>query len=210
MTLPPRSLNASRFKCPHCGAFAQQSWLAVGTAPHPTSGTLAVAVCAACNKYSLWVKENDNVSGQMVWPDDVDVPPPNPDLVDEIAADYNEAASILNKSSRGAAALLRLCIQKLCIELELPGQNLNTDIASLVAKGLPVKVQQSLDAVRVIGNESVHPGQMDMTDDTATARALFGLVNLIADSLISNPKQAEEIYKSLPPSKLAQIEARDS
>ncbi len=146
----------------------------------------------------------------MVWPDVVDTPPPNPDLNEEITFDYREAASILNKSPRGAAALLRLCVQKLCVELGQQGKNLNTDIASLVQKGLPPIVQQSLDAVRVIGNESVHPGQMDMTDDTDTARTLFSLVNVIAASLISAPKQAKEIFDSLPQSKLEQIEKRDS
>ena len=78
------------------------------------------------------------------------------------------------------------------------------------ARASTPKVQQSLDAVRVIGNESVHPGQMDMTDDTDTARALFSLVNVIAEPLISAPKQVEAIFNSLPPSKLAEIEKRDS
>lgn len=213
MTLPPRSLNGSRFNCPHCEAFAQQSWLPVGTAPHPTNGTLTVAVCAACNRYSLWVKEPSgvpDVDGVMVWPDDIDVPPPNSDLNEDITADYQEAASILNKSPRGAAALLRLCVQKLCIALELKGTDLNSDIGTLVSRGLPPQVKQSLDAVRVIGNESVHPGQMDMKDDTDTARTLFNLVNVIAASLISAPKQAKEIFDSLPQSKLEQIEKRDA
>ena len=49
------------------------------------------------------------------------------------------------------------------------GENLNADVAKLVKKGLPVDVQQALDAVRVIGNEALHPGQMDLRDDRPTA-----------------------------------------
>ena len=74
------------------GAFAQQTW------PGTSQGnTLSVAVCAACNKYSLWVRDNASVDAQMVWPDDVDVPPPNQDLDDDIKTDYLEASWILNK-----------------------------------------------------------------------------------------------------------------
>jgi hypothetical protein len=38
-------------------------------------------------------------------------------------------------------------------------------------------VQQSLDIVRVIGNDAVHPGQIDLTDDIETATKLFVLIN---------------------------------
>jgi hypothetical protein len=79
-----------------------------------------------------------------------------------------------------------------------------------VRKGLPVDVRQALDAVRVIGNEAVHPGQMDVSDDSVIATALFGLVNFIAEKMISEPKAIEQIYGSLPPAKLAQIQQRDT
>lgn len=35
--------------------------------------------------------------------------------------------------------------------------------------------------MRVIGNESVHPGEMDIRDDHDTVFQLFDLVNLIAE-----------------------------
>jgi len=145
----------------------------------------------------------------MVYPDFQGVQPPNQDLSDDIQADYQEAASILQKSPRGAAAILRLVIQKLCKDLGEEGKNINSDIKSLVSKGLPSAVQKSLDVVRVIGNDSVHPGQIDLRDNVEIAKALFKLVNLIAEKMITEPREVEEIYTSLPEEKKQQIEKRD-
>nr|WP_246787276.1 DUF4145 domain-containing protein [Rhizobium leguminosarum] len=123
--------------------------------------------------------------------------------------DYDEARSIVQKSPRGAAALLRLAIQKLCKHLGESGKNINDDIASLVAKGLDYRIQKALDVLRVIGNEAVHPGTIDLNDDPNTAESLFKLFNLIVEKMISEPKLVEEVYASLPPEKLKQIEQRD-
>lgn len=48
-----------------------------------------------------------------------------------------------------------------------------------MASGLPPKVKEVLYSVRVIGNESVHPGTLDFKDDRDTANKLFRLVNFI-------------------------------
>jgi len=167
----PPEFRAEAFNCPHCNAYAKQIWGTIMTHPKGVSAwnvsNLALAKCTHCEDYTLWHFE------KMIYPEDSGVQPPNPDLLDDIKQDYLEAKAIINKSPRGAAALLRLCIQKLCKQLGEKGKNINTDIANLVQQGLPLKIQQSLDIVRVIGNNAVHPGQIDLKDDRDTAMRLF-------------------------------------
>ncbi len=187
-----------------CSVFAKQEWYPTYyvSSQYPLH-KLKVAHCAHCKEFSYWY------GGVMILPDSGSVAMPNPDLPKDIIDDYNEARSILNKSPRGASALLRLAIQKLCSHLGEPGKNINDDIANLVKKGLPVKVQQSLDIVRVIGNNAVHPGLIDLTDNIELATSLFGLINIIADVMITEPKKVESMYASLPPNLLKAIEERD-
>ena len=120
-----------------------------------------------------------------------------------------ETSSIIGCSPRGAAALLRLCIQKLCGHLEESGKNINKDISELVKKGLNPKIQKSLDIVRVIGNEAVHPGVMDFKDKPETAIHLCHLVNIIAEAMITQPKMIDSLYDELPEQKKEQISERD-
>lgn len=145
----------------------------------------------------------------MIYPEYAGVETPNGDLSQDIIDDYNEAASILYKSPRGAAALLRLAVQKLCKQLGEPGRNIDTDIGNLVKKNLSPTIQQALDVLRVIGNESVHPGQIDLRDDPTTAQALFRLLNKIAETMITEPRQIQEIYERIPEQKKKAIEMRD-
>jgi hypothetical protein len=134
---------------------------------------------------------------------------PNAALPNNIRALVDEARSILDMSPKGAAALLRLSIQMLCKHLGESGNNLNNDIANLVKKGLNPMVSKSLDIVRVIGNESVHPGTIELSDNKDIAIRLFDLVNIIAEQMITHPKHVNEIYKKLPESKRAAIEERN-
>ena len=163
---------------------------------------LRVGTCQHCNKTTLWVED------KMYFPDSGNAPFPNPEMPESVLKLYLEATSICAKSPRGAAALLRLSIQVLCQELGEPGKNINTDIGSLVKKGLPIIVQQSLDIVRVTGNDAVHPGQID-TDDSETVGQLFDLVNIIVEYMIALPKKVSGIYVSLPKDKIKGINERD-
>jgi len=155
-----------------------------------------------CELISIWV------GGKLAFPPSTSAPSPNADLPDSIRQDYLEAASIVAKSPRGAAALLRLCIQKLCVHLEKDVKDLNNAIAELVEEGLAPRVATMLDIVRVTGNEAVHPGTMNLNDDEATVSRLFLLVNLIADELLTRPRELEAAWQSIPPEKREAIANR--
>lgn len=159
---------------------------------------LSVTRCDECTKLAVWLYD------RIIWPQENEAPEPAADMPEKIVADYMEAGSILGASPRGAAALLRLCVQKLCRLLlgDDAKDTIDKDIATLVSRGLDKRVEMALDIVRVVGNESVHPGKMDMKDDRATAEELFGLVNVIVEMMITQPKRIAELYSKLPPEKL--------
>ncbi|MBI5324225.1 MAG: DUF4145 domain-containing protein [Ignavibacteriae bacterium] len=209
MTIPytPPSYKSKAFNCPLCGAYADQIWFNAmyqDTGRNLFTNYIFLVYCRHCQKFSIWIDE------KMVYPTSGNAPLPNPDMPEDIRNDFIEARYIVSMSPRGATALLRLAIQKLCKHLGEKGKDLNEDIGNLVQKGLPVKLQKALDNVRVIGNNAVHPGQLDLTDDIDTANQLFVFVNLICDSLISQPKQIDEFYlEKIPVTAKEAIDKRD-
>jgi hypothetical protein len=161
--------------------------------------------CYSCECIAIWHADS------IIYPQHQIVIAPNDDMPDNVKGDFVEANEIVDKSPKGAAALLRLCIQKLMPHLGEKGENLNDDIASLVRKGLDGRIQKALDVVRVIGNNAVHPGQINLSDDKAIASKLFGLVNVIVESQITRLKHIDEIYDSIVPiSAKEQIKRRDT
>jgi hypothetical protein len=158
--------------------------------------------CFACHRRSIWLRD------RIIYPETDFVIEPNPDLPNEVLVEFNEAASIFSRSPRGASALLRLAIQRLCNWLGKEG-DINQMIGELVAEGLNARIQKALDIVRVIGNESVHPGTVDVRDTPEIAEQLFRLVNIIAEKMISEPKHIDQLYSTLPPGKLSGINNRD-
>ena len=95
------------------------------------------------------------------------------------------------------------------MSLEQKGNNINDDIRELVKTGLSPKVQQALDTVRVIGNNAVHPGHINVSDSLEIALTLFKLINFIVEEMITRPREIGEIYNTLPQSQLDQIRRRD-
>lgn len=163
-----------------------------------------ISECASCSQIAIWISES------MCFPlVNSDIPEPNTDIPDDIQKDYIEAAAIFHISPRGSAALLRLCIEKLCIFILSEKSDINDMIGKLVSKGLDKRIKEALDSVRVIGNEAIHPGELNIDDDKQTVYHLFGLVNVIADRLITQERVIGEVYKKIPPRKIAGIEARD-
>lgn len=165
---------------------------------------LYISTCQACEDFSLWIDKD------IIYPKSTPVDPPNNDLSSEIKKLYYEAVAILNDSPRGATAILRLALQMLLIQIDANEKSINTSIKKLVEKGLSQKIQQALDLLRVIGNNAVHPGQIDLNDDKEIAFKLFKILNIIADEMISKPKEIDELYNEvLPDETKKHIKQRD-
>lgn len=210
-------MEGTAYHCPHagCGVYAKQHRVGLaGSYTLPSGGGSSAAnfktqrfgatLCEHCQNISIWVGE------RMIYPSSSPAPTPNSDMPDDVKADYEEAGEIVGVSPRGAAALLRLAIERLTPHLKAEGRDLNAQIGNLVTRGLLPTVQQSLDAVRVIGNNAVHPGQINIGDDQDIALSLFSLLNVIVEQMITVPNTVQSIFEDLPESSRQQIERRDT
>lgn len=202
---PARNLQA--FTCPHCGVYAHQRWTALyngkGEFALPV-GELATSMCVHCKLLAVWHGDIP------LYPHASTAPLPSEDMPEDVAADFCEARDVLALSPRSSAALLRLALQKLCVHLGEKGENINHDIGKLVEKGLSPQIQQAMDSVRVIGNNAVHPGEMDMHDNYDIALRIFSLLNIVVQEMITRPREIAELYGNLPQSQRDAIEKRDA
>jgi hypothetical protein len=172
------------------------------------------AICDHCNRNSIWLADhvipNDAKKGEMLHPPALLAPEAHADMPDVVKTDYQEARAIASASPRGASALLRLCVEKLCIALGAQGKTINDQVGYLVAQGMPLQIQKALDGVRVIGNNAVHPGKMEADDVADVSLSLFKLVNLIVENRITQPRLVDEVYAALPEGAKAGIAQRDA
>ena len=155
----------------------------------------------------MWIDE------KMIHPQVNGSPPPHPDMPQEVKETYVEARRIVSLSPRSAAALLRVAIENLVNNIlgnrVGKDQRLNDKIAVLVKDGLPVTIQQSLDYLRVTGNNAVHPLGLIDVEDHNTAISLFELVNLVVENRITNPRKVQGFYDTLPKNIRDKIDKRN-
>lgn len=209
---PSFQLNA--FHCPHCSVLAKMYWsqLVIHQYGSNYSNTpVWISKCTHCDKTCFWIDQvtKGKVSGKLIYPEVSIAPIPHPNMPQDVERDFLEARGIVSKSPKGASALLRLAIQKLCIHLGEPGKNINEDIGSLVKKGLPIEIQQALDIVRVVGNNAVHPGELSNEDVSEIAILLFDLVNEVVEDRIAKPAKLKALFDRLPQGAKNSIEKRD-
>lgn len=144
----------------------------------------------------------------MVCPLISPAPLPNDDMPESVAQLYNEARAVFLFSERAAAALLRLALEQLTVELgETTGQ-LHQRIDRLVTdRGPPVLVQQTLDTIRVVGNNAVHAGEVQMDEMPGAALTLFDALNFVVDRLVIQERQMREMIERLPEAERRKIES---
>lgn len=196
----------AQFHCPLCEVFAHQLW-SDGTRIFQrdlVNPPIHISTCQACNGAAIWI------NGILAFPASSTAPLPHADLSGAALATYVEARSIVVQSPRASSALLRRCLEELIDQLDVKGADLDKRVGNLVAAGMPSQIQKAMDTLRVIGNESIHPGTIDVRDDPEIAIALFELVNLIVETMITQPKRVNKLYEGLPDSKRMAVEKRDS
>ena len=152
---------------------------------------VSISYCFNCNEMCFWVYD------QLVWPRRAGGPEPKLLAPPNVRREREETSQTLEASPRGAAALLRLAIEKLCKELGVSGESLKDDVALFVREDVDARVQKVLDAARIIESNAVRPGQIGLGDDRATAETLSGLVNLICEKMIMEPRHLQAVYTKL-------------
>ena len=170
--------------------------------------------CEHCEEVAIWCDE------ALVWPKQTSAPPANADLPGDIREVYKEAAAIMADSPRGAAALLRLALEKLCRHLEpnpdwwktagrSPG--IADYTREWAARGsVDRRIEKALDSVRLVGNNAVHPGVIDLDDDAEIVETLFFLVNYVTEKNISEPGRVDRFFdRTAPPDEKEKIARRD-
>lgn len=231
----PPIYGEESFNCPNCSAHAQQNWFEIKNYVNSrrdeytlgsslriyeiemggavseiakngylTTNLAAISKCHVCEKISVWL------DGKMVYPVEAIAPLPSPDMPEDVTEIYNEARTISPLSPTASAALLRLALEKLLPQVGAKKAKIDTMIGDLVSKGLPKEVEKALDSLRVIGNEAVHPGTIDLQDNTDISIALFKLLNVVVDRMITQKREIDEIYSLIPENKIKGIEERNS
>lgn len=201
--------RSKAFNCPYCEAYSNMIWYDLSYAdgyyydfPFAHSG---ICKCSCCNEYMIWV------NGEMVIPSNSPVPMPHVDMPEDIKKVYMEARDIINKSPKGASALLRLALQMLCDYLVSGNKNINDKISELVKNGLPITLQKAFDLVRIIGNNAVHPGVINLDDNPEMANKLFELLNMIVEYMIAQPQKISNFYdNTIPENQKRTIAKRDA
>ena len=208
------------FHCPTCDVYAQQHWSDIRYYDTYNRAHLLIqendetkrvekyrtATCSHCKKFSFWFGE------KLIHPSQITAPRAHDDMPEPVSEYYNEAREVSPFSPRAAAALLRIAIKKLCEWLGEDEPNLNRAIGKLRQKGLPQDLIDSLDIVRIVGNEGgAHEGQIDLSgaDNKDIVDKLFRLVNFIVEKTVTDRKIIEDLFSSLPEDKKRGVEQRD-
>jgi len=206
------------FVCPHCSSYAQQEWHFIVTMSRPipngyasedyveyyelTSASdpfievkIAFSDCKVCSESAVWVK------GKLIHPNKRIIEKPHELMPKEVKEIYDEAAAVYDISPRSSAALLRLGLEILLPYLGADKAKINTMIQQLVEERKAIgRVQKAMDALRVIGNDAVHPGVIDLEgrDDKEVSLALFKITNYIVAETLGSDDMIEDLYSLLP------------
>lgn len=225
----------SSYTCPACGSYSYHDDLPVfnnrndhnvyvlnnrnGEGKFGENYQLVFKNCHACGHISIFrIKGRLEINKftfysnyELIYPQEIDVPEPNPDMPEHVKDFYNEARNVSKCSTRAATALLRIATEKLVKDLlglkgkEYSETKMHHAIERLKnEKDLNLVIYNALLSLKLFGNEATHPDididrlESYFSHDKDLMNKLFMLINIIVDELISKPKQIMELFENAP------------
>ena len=156
-----------------------------------TNGSYDRAECAGCKQISIWVNK------KMVYPLTPSAPNPSDDMPDSVKKVYEEARLVEPYSKRAAMVLLRVSLEKLMENQEIEGKTLHEKIKNLAKKGVTDEAIRWLLAVKHLGNEAAHIGDIEPNDEEVVKNVskMFTTINLVVTIVITQKKVADDLTK---------------
>jgi hypothetical protein len=166
-------------KCPHCGIHFHDNldpnWLArYGQRLSDKDGNWSyrTAICPVCEKVTIDIGQTVDAMGNMLWgrvyPVGANRGPVPKEVPERIAQDYVEACNVLPISAKASAALSRRCLQHMLRGHGYKAKDLANEIDLLLKdtdplKALPMRLLETVDAIRNFGNFAAHPNENKAT-----------------------------------------------
>lgn len=210
--------NKDFFCCPYCNVnssitkydlITDNNGFFQNNASFP-SNSYYLSVCNTCEKELLWIRNIDDDSYSIIYPNISISIMPNEDLPPNVIELFNEAKDVLNASPRSSCVLLRIALEKYLYSLGYEG-SLNKMIHEIIDSGdIPPKIAMSLDIIRLVGNDNAHSiREINNSDTKEMAIKLFKLINLVAQYLVTDVKEVKKTFNNMPENKKSSIKDRD-
>lgn len=115
-----------------------------------------------------WVEKL--IQERLIRPKSSNRPPAPPEVPKEFVEDYYEACLVLADSPKASAALSRRCLQHILREkAKVKKGDLSSEIQQVLDSGqLPSYLEESIDAIRNVGNFAAHPIKSNSTGEIVT------------------------------------------
>jgi hypothetical protein len=164
-------------------------------------GRWNASTCGRCGASSVWRDE------RMVYPSSTTAPVPHEEMPSEARELYVEAREVVGISRRAGAALARASMERLLRSLDPDAGK--ADLAKRIDRILP-KVSTSLGkmltVIRHAGNKSLHvednPDPLTILvldpEEEKIVEYIFTAINNLVDELITRPREADELYETVP------------
>jgi hypothetical protein len=201
------SPNENGFTCGHCGTQAQQHSKDVegnSFLPQRQTDYHVTTICQVCSKVHLFFVPSraNRFDFKLLYPAPLEAPLPSKDMPEAVQKIYNEARILLPHSPSASCAFLRKALETLLYDytkIEFLQQSIDKFFKE------HHEMRESLDphfqALKLYGNEAIHIREINESDNKEDALILFECLNHIVKTLITLPKETNNL-------KLMQKEAK--